>query len=43
MPQDSNKKPGEPGGERPRGGRLAQGLLIAAIVVLIAIALVSFH
>ena len=32
----------EPGGERPRTGRLLQGLLIVAILVLIAIAVVSF-
>ena len=43
MTQPSNERPNEPGGDRPRAGRLAQGLLIAAIVLLIAIALVTFN
>jgi hypothetical protein len=32
-----------PGGEKPLTGRLLQGLLIVAIMALIAIAVVSFH
>jgi hypothetical protein len=42
-PQSSDKPPGNAGGERPVAGRLMQGMLITAIVVLIAIAVVSFH
>ena len=34
---------GEPGNERPRAGRVLQGLLIVAIMVLIAIAVVTFR
>ena len=34
---------GEPGGERPRAGRVLQGLLIVAIMVLIGVAVVNFH
>jgi len=43
MTQDSNKPPAEQGAGRPRAGLLAPALVMAAIVVLIAIALVSFH
>jgi hypothetical protein len=43
MSQDSNERPDEPGTGKQSSGRLAQGLLIVAIMVLIAIALVSFH
>jgi hypothetical protein len=43
MAQRSNERPNEPGADRPRAGRLLQGLLIVAIMVLIAIALFSFH
>ncbi|HEY0223944.1 MAG TPA: hypothetical protein VGC38_05470 [Pseudolabrys sp.] len=40
----SLKKPlAAAGGERPFSGRLMQGMLITAIVVLIAIAVVSFR
>jgi hypothetical protein len=34
---------GEPNSDRPRAGRVMQGLLIVAIMVLIAIAVVNFH
>ena len=44
MMQHSDIPSPEPGGDqRPRAGRLLQGLLIAAIVLLIAIAVVSFR
>jgi hypothetical protein len=38
-----NELPPDPGGDRPRAAHLAQGLLIVAIVVLIAIAVISFN
>jgi hypothetical protein len=38
------KRPSEPGADLPRpGSRLAQALLIVAIMVLIAVALVTFR
>lgn len=37
------QQPDEPDIERPRTARLAQFLLIAAIMVLIAIAVISFN
>jgi hypothetical protein len=43
MEQGSDERPAEPGSDRPRASRLAQGLLIGAIVVLIVIAIVSFN
>jgi hypothetical protein len=43
MTQPSDHPTNEPGGERPLTGRLLQGLLIVAIIVLIGVALVSFR
>jgi hypothetical protein len=43
MTQPSEGPLSEPSGERPRTGRLMQGLLIVAIMVLIAVALVMFN
>lgn len=43
MAQDFDEQTREPDTERPRAARLAQYLLIAAIMVLIAIALITFR
>jgi hypothetical protein len=43
MAQDFDRQSSEPSTERPRTVRLAQFILIAAIVVLIAIALITFR
>ena len=43
MTQNSDHPLHEPGSAPPRAGRLLQGLLIVAIVVLIGVALVSFR
>jgi len=43
MAQESNEQPDGPGAGRQRSGRLAQYLLIAAIVLLIVIAAVSLR
>ncbi len=43
MEQSSHERLPEPGADRPHASRLAQGLVIGAIVVLIAIAIVSFN
>jgi hypothetical protein len=43
MTQPTDKPASEPGGKRLHAGRLMQGLLIVAIIVLIAVALVSFR
>jgi hypothetical protein len=43
MAQDFDRQPREPSTERPLAARLAQYILIAAIMVLIAIALVTFR
>jgi hypothetical protein len=43
MDQGSDERPSEPGSDRPPSSRLAQGLIIGAIVVLIVIAIVSFN
>jgi hypothetical protein len=43
MAQRLNEPPADPGGDRPRAARLAQGLLIVAIMVLIVIAVISFN
>jgi hypothetical protein len=43
MAQHFDEQTNEPGAERPRTTRLAQYILIAAIMVLIAIALITFR
>jgi hypothetical protein len=43
MTQPYDKSSHQQGPERPFAGRLLQGMLITAIVVLIAIAVVSFN
>ena len=43
MEQGSDERPSEPGSDRPHASRLAQGLVIGAIVLLIVIAIVSFN
>jgi hypothetical protein len=43
MPQNPDNPLNGPNSAPPRAGRLLQGLLIVAIVVLIGVALVSFR
>lgn len=43
MPEPTKDVSTDPGGERPRASGLLSGLLIGAIVLLIAIAVVSFR
>jgi hypothetical protein len=43
MTQDPDNLLHEPGSAPPKTGLLLQGLLIIAIVVLIGVALISFH
>lgn len=43
MPKDANEQLTASDNARPRSTRLAQGLLLGALVVLFAIALVAFN